>query len=273
MAFALLAQGANGVAQWGLPHTFEDGPNSGTAIGRETTAPTEPGDPAAVGRNHRPHAGRLPQDRHRQHQEPACAEPAQADSRSPTRRKRSGSLAGGSAIRPCSCAKTPSEQPLDDFAVLFVPGVQFRGRTGRAGRQAAAKMRSPPASKWWSKADSVLDLPGLIKLDDWTLNSYFVGDNYFPTWEDDELNKVYEKSQPTVDYLGPKLKEWNIEPAARGPFKVGPGWRDGGEIDYLVMANFEDPGLHPHRAAANGQAGADAARRSRPITAGWPTTC
>src|SRR6185437_12066151 len=91
------------------------------------------------------------------------------------------------------------------------------------------------------EADSVLDLPGIIKLNDWQLNSYFVGDAYFPTWSDDELNKVYEKSQPVVDYLRPKLLEWQVEPAARGPFKVGPNWRDGGDIDYLLMANFDDP--------------------------------
>src|SRR4029077_13168744 len=39
MAFAVLAQGANGVAQWGTQHTFEDGPNPGTAQGRDTTGP------------------------------------------------------------------------------------------------------------------------------------------------------------------------------------------------------------------------------------------
>src|SRR5581483_4703238 len=37
MAFAMLAQGANGIAQWGLPTAFSDGPNPHTAQGRDTT--------------------------------------------------------------------------------------------------------------------------------------------------------------------------------------------------------------------------------------------
>ncbi|HEY7425440.1 MAG TPA: PQQ-binding-like beta-propeller repeat protein, partial [Gemmataceae bacterium] len=136
------------------------------------------------------------------------------------------------------------QNKLEGYSVLFVPGVRFDGELSEA---ALKRLREAIAAgtKVVVEADSVLDLPGVIKLSDWTLNSYFLGDNYFPTWLDDELNKVYEKSQPIVDYLRPKFIEWGVEPAASGSFTVGPNWRDGGQAQYLVMANFEDPDYTP----------------------------
>ncbi|HUU68129.1 MAG TPA: PQQ-binding-like beta-propeller repeat protein, partial [Planctomycetota bacterium] len=85
-----------------------------------------------------------------------------------------------------------------------------------------------------------LDLPGVVKLDDLTLTEFYLR-NYFPTWLDDELNKIFEKTQTATDVLRTKLPELGIEPAGRGPFKVGPNWRHSGDINYLIMANFDDP--------------------------------
>ncbi len=239
MAFALLAQGANGVAQWGLPHSFDDGPNSGTAIGRETTRRLNLDVLRPLGeiidrtQDSGRHVGIVStKNQHAlsQFKELPVANQSEAIW-----------IACWRLGYPAAFLREDTiQQSLDEFAVLFVPGVRFQGELAEP---VVKRLQDAIAAgkKVVVESDSALDIPGLVKLEDWTLNSYFVGDNYFPTWEDDELNKVFEKSQPTVDYLGPKLKQWNVEPAASGPFKVGPSWRDGGAIDYLVMANFEDP--------------------------------
>lgn len=238
MAFALLSQGANGISHWGLQHTFGDGPNPGTAQGRETTGPL----------NHhilRPFGELIDRTRPgyrrvgivstmRQH---ALAEfkfiaPANQTEGLWVACWRLGYPA--TFIREEHC-----RQPLDGYSVIFVPGVRFEGELDE---MVIRRLREAIAAgvRVVVERDSVLDLPGITRLQDFPLQDYFVG-NYFATWHDDELNKVYEKSQPIVDYLRPKLLEWEVEPAARGPFTVGPNWRDGGDAQYLVMANFEDP--------------------------------
>jgi len=239
MAFAMLAQGANGIAQWGTPHAFDDGPNPGTAQARDTTGPMN-----------REILGPLGEivDRTRDgYRKIGVVSTLNQHALSTNKNVPTGSQTEGIWIA-CWRLGYPAvfvreehlRQKLEGFAVLFVPNVRFDGELEEF---AVRRLREAIAAgtKVVVEADSTLDLPGIIKLKDWALNSYFIGGNYFPTWLDDELNKVYEKSQPIVDYLGPKLKEWGVEPAASGPFKVGPCWRDGGQAQYLIMANFEDP--------------------------------
>jgi outer membrane protein assembly factor BamB len=239
MAFALLAQGANGIAQWGTPHTFEDAPNPGTAQGRDTTGPLNReilapfGEIADRTQNGYRKVGIVSTKRqhllngHKQPSTPHLTEGIW--------------IACWRLGYPAVFVREEQlQQKLDGFSVLFVPGVRFEGELDEA---VVKRLREAIAAgvKVVVEANSVLDLPGLIKLKDWDPISYFLGDTYFPTWRDDELNKVYEKSQPIVDYLRPKFQEWQVEPIARGPFKVGPSFRDGGQAQYLIMANFEDP--------------------------------
>jgi hypothetical protein len=239
MAFALLAQGANGISQWGLATSFDDGPNPATAQNRDTTGPFnrdvlrpfgELIDRTGDGYRKVGIVSTLPQH-------------ALAAFKSPPASNQTEGIwvacwrLGYPAV---FVREEHMRDKLEGYSVLFVPGVRFDGELGEA---VLKRLREAIVSgtKVVVEADSTLDLPGAIKLTDWPLNSYFVGDNYFPTWLDDELNKVYEKSQPIVDYLRPKFVEWGVEPAATGPFTVGPSWRDGGGAQYLVMANFEDP--------------------------------
>jgi outer membrane protein assembly factor BamB len=239
MAFAMLAQGANGVSQWGLPHTFDDGPNPGTAIGRETTRwlNTEILRPFGEINDHTREGYRKIGIVSTQNQH-ALSQFKQL----PVANQTEGIwIACWRLGYPALFLREDTlQEKLDDFSVIFVPGVRFDDELDPA---VVRRLKDAIAAgiKVVVEADSVLDLPGITKLNDWVLNSYFVGDSYFPTWSDDELNKVYEKSQPIVDYLRPKLVEWQVEPAARGSFKVGPRWRDGGDVDYLMMANFDDP--------------------------------
>ena len=239
MAFAVLAQGANGVAQWGLPHTFEDGPNSGTAVGRETTRRLNLDVLRPLGeiidRTQEGYRRVGIVSTKNQH---ALSQLKQLPVANQTE---AIWIACWRLGYPAQFLREDSiHQPLDDYSVLFVPGVRFQDELEEP---VVKRLQDAIAAgkKVVVEADKRARPAGDHQIGRSALNSYFVGDNYFPTWEDDELNKVFEKSQPTVDYLGPKFKEWNIEPAANGSFKVGPSWRDGGAIDYLVMANFDDP--------------------------------
>jgi outer membrane protein assembly factor BamB len=239
MAFALLAQGANGISQWGLPTSFVDAANPETAHNRDTTAP--------LNRDVLRPFGEIidrTRDGYRKvgivslFNEHALS----ANKVPPTSNQTEGIwIACWRLGYPAVFVREEHlQEKLDGFSVLFVPGVRYDGELGDL---ALKRLREAIAqgTKVVVEADSILDLPGVIRLNDWSPNSYFLGDTYFPTWLDDELNKVYEKSQPIVDYLKPKFKEWGVEPAGSGPFTVGPTWRDGGQAQYLVMANFEDP--------------------------------
>jgi outer membrane protein assembly factor BamB len=239
MAFAVLAQGANGVAQWGTPHTFDDGPNPGTAQAYETTGPMNRAILAPFGEI----IDRTRNGYHKVGIVSTMNQHALAAHKSiPTSNQTEGLWIAcwrlgypAVFVREEHCG-----EPLEGFSVLFVPGIRYENELDD---NVVRRLRAAIAAgvKVVVEADSTLDLPGIVKLKDWNLNTYYLGGNYFPTWLDDELNKVYEKSQPIVDYLGPKFREWGVEPAARGPFKVGPSWRDGGQAQYLVMANFDDP--------------------------------
>jgi len=239
MAFALLQQGANGVAHWGLATTFEDAPNPGTAQGRDTTAPLNREILAPFGEiNDRTTDGYRKVGIVSTLNQLSLGEHKNI----PTSNQTEGIWVacwrlGYPAV---FVREEHMREKLEGFSVLFVPGVRFEGELDEL---VIKRLREAIAggTKVVVEADSTLDLPGIIKLKDWSLIDYYLGGNYFHTWLDDELNKAYQKSQPIVDYLGPKFKEWGVEPAARGPFKVGPTWRDGGQAHYLWMANFEDP--------------------------------
>ena len=239
MAFSVMGLGATGVAQWGLPHSFHDDPNPGTAVGEETTR--------QLNREILQPFGELIQRTNDGYRKvgivSTLGQHAMGEFKLlPTANQTEGiAMACWRLGYPAVFLREDSiQEPLNDFSVLFVPGIRF---DGELSEPVVKRLKDALAAgvRVVVEADSVLDLPGLTKLNDWQLYSYFVGDNYFPTWSDDELNKVYQTSQPIVDYLRPKFIEWNIEPAARGDFQVGPQWRDGGAIDYLVMANFDDP--------------------------------
>ncbi len=238
MAFALLAHGANGISQYGLPHTFEDGPNPGTLQGRETTRWLNMSVLQPFG---------------------------ELIDRTVDGDRRIGIVSTLNQLALSSFNEVPvssqtegiwfacqrlgypavflreehAGQSFADFAVIFVPGVRFEGqldeRLERRLREAIAA-----GTRVVVEQGSALALPGLVRLDDQRFDSAYFG-TYFATWLDDELNQLYQKTQPIVDYLAPLLASWGVEPAARGEFTQGPAWRDGGAIQYLVMANFDDP--------------------------------
>lgn len=238
MAFALLQQGANGIAHWGLQHSFTDTANPGTAQGYETTAHLNHDILQPFGEiNDRTTDGYGKVGIVSIMREHALSEQKRVAEANQTEAIWIACWRLGYPavfVREEQLAK-----PLENYSVLFVPGVRFDGEID-AATTARLQEAIAAGTKVVVEGDSTLDIPGIIKLDDWQLYNYFIG-TYFPTWQDDELNKVYEKSQPTVDYLRPKFIEWGIEPAARGNFKVGPTWRDGGDVDYIWMANFDDP--------------------------------
>ncbi|MCJ8332577.1 MAG: hypothetical protein MJH11_21660, partial [Lentisphaeria bacterium] len=131
------------------------------------------------------------------------------------------------------------EKPIEGYQVIFVPGIRFRGELSET---ALANLTKAAAAgcKIVVERDSTLNIKGVTKMEDFGLMNFFYGAAYSPSYFDDELERVFTKSQPAVDYLAPRMAKW-AEPAARGPFKVGPNWRTGGEINYLIMANFDDP--------------------------------
>ncbi len=238
MAFALMGHGANGVSQYGLAHTFEDGPNPGTLQGRETTRWLNESLLQPFGElidRTRDGDGRV-----------GIVSTLNQLALSPYNPIPVSSQTEGLWIA-CHRLGYPAtflreehtEAPFAGFDVIFVPGVRYEQqldeRVERRLREALAA-----GTRVVVEQGSALDLPGLTRLDDQRFDSVYLG-TYFPTWLDDELNKVYEKTQPIVDYLRPRLEAWGVRPAARGAFTQGPCWRDGGALQYLVMANFDDP--------------------------------
>jgi len=238
MAFALMAQGANGICQYGVAHSFDDGPNPETAKGRETTK-------SLNGRILQPF-GEIIDKTVDSYKRVGIVSTKRQHFLSEFKNIPVGNQTEGIFIA-CWRLGFPAtflrdehfKNKLEGFDVIFVPGIRYDGEleedTLKGLRAAIAS-----GTKVVVEQGSTLDLPGIVKLDDWPLTDYFIG-NYFPTWNDDELNKVYALSEPIADYLRERFQEWKIEPAARGPFKVGPSWRQGGKIQYLVMGNFEDP--------------------------------
>jgi len=237
MAFAMLAQGADGVSQWGLPHTFENGPNEGMVYGKETTKHLNREILAPFGELIR-------------RTEPGYKKVGIVNTLNQyllNEFKRIGVANQAEALWiACWRLGYPAvflydeafKQPLTGFQVIFVPGIKFEDELTPEVKERLIEA-SRAGTKIVVEKGSELKLPGVIELDN-PLLDYFVR-VYFPTWYDDELNKIFNESQPATDYLAKKLPELGVEPAAKGPFKVGPNWRTGGSINYLVMANFNDP--------------------------------
>ncbi|MBI2191273.1 MAG: PQQ-binding-like beta-propeller repeat protein [Planctomycetes bacterium] len=237
MAFAMMAQGADGVSQFGLLHDFVDGPNLETMTGKETTrhlnreilAPfgelvtrTDPGY-SLIGI-----VSTLDQQILSEFKEIPFT----------TQTEELWVACWRLGYPATFLAEDAFERSLERFRVIFVPGVRF---DGELSPKMLDRLREAirGGCRVVVEKGSELALPGILKLDDMSLSEFYLG-LYFPSWHDDELNKVFEKSQTTTDYLAAKLPQW-VEPAARGAFKVGPNWRSSGHIHYLIMANFDDP--------------------------------
>jgi outer membrane protein assembly factor BamB len=134
------------------------------------------------------------------------------------------------------------EKSLDGYQVIFVPGIRFPGElTASALDQLRAAIKR--GCKVVVERDSTLDaqIAGVTKMQDFDLMNYYLGPGFNVAGYDAELDKVFALSQPCTDYLRTKMVEWGVEPTARGPFAMGPNWRDGGDIQYLIMANYDDP--------------------------------
>lgn len=238
MAFAMLSQGADGVSQWGLKLGFSEEPNKDMLKGKETTkylnteilAPfgeivtaTEPG-----------------------YEDVAIVLTANQMILSEVKKIRTANQAeelwvacwrlGFSAQ---FLREDAFEQPLDKYKVIFVPGIRFKGELTPAMVKSLEEA-SKRGAKIVVEKGSVLDFPGIVRMDDFAINDYYLGAAYAPSYQDDELNRVYKLSQPATDYLATKLPKW-IEPTASGPFRVGPNWWSSGDLHYLVMADFDDP--------------------------------
>ena len=239
MALSVLSLGANGVAQYGLPHSFDDGPNPHTALANETTR--------VLNREILRPFGAINDHTTDGYRRVGIVSTLAQHATSRFKPIAVSCQTEGIAVAcwrlgyPATFLREDTlQEPLDGFEVIFVPGIHFEGELSESVMQ-RLRAAVDQGIKVVVEGDSQLQLPGVMKLADWKLDSYYIGDTYFATWEDDELNKVYRASQPIVDYLRPKLTEWGVEPAARGDFRVGPNWRSGGDIQYLIHANFDDP--------------------------------
>lgn len=240
MAFAMLQQGADGVSFYGLAHDFRDGPNLGMMAGKETTKHLNREILAPFGelvrratRGYRGVAIVLTQNQY------LLGPYKDLDLTNQAESLWVACWRLGYAPRFVYADVAPEE--LRQYDCIFVPGVRFDGELSETIREELGKAAQAGA-KVVVEAESVLDLPGLIRLQrlQSMMAEYYLG-VYFPTWTDDEVLKVFERSQPLTDYLRSKLPELGIEPAARGPFKVGPTWWSSDDLHYLVMANFDDP--------------------------------
>lgn len=239
MAFSVLSCGANGVSQYGLPHSFDDGPNPRTALANETTR--------VLNREILRPFGAINDHTTDGYRRVGIVSTLAQHATSRFKPIAVACQTEGIAVAcwrlgyPATFLREETlAEPLKDFDVIFVPGIRFEGELSEPVMQ-RLKATVEQGIKVVVEGDSQLQLPGVMKLADWKLDSYSIGDTYFATWEDDELNKIYRASQPIVDFLAMKFAEWGVEPAARGDFRVGPNWRNGGDIQYLIHANFDDP--------------------------------
>ncbi len=238
MAFAMLAQGVTGISQWGLPLSFDDGANDGTLRSRETTR--------HLNRGILQPFGEVISRSRDAYRKIGIVSTVNQHSLSQFKELPVASQTEGLWIA-CWRLGYPAvflreddfDRKLEGYSVIFVPGIRF---AGELDEKIEKRLREAQAAgtRVVVEQGSTFEMPGVTRMEDEPLTSYFLG-NYFPTWYDDELKKVYEKSQPITDHLKVKFAEWDVEPSARGDFKVGPNWRTGGDINYLVMANFDDP--------------------------------
>ena len=237
MAFAMLSQGADGISMYGLGHDFIDGPNPATTTAKETT-------------RHLNNEILAPLGELISRTEPGYQQVGIVNTRNQHILSEFKKVPFSTQIEELWVAcwrlgypamflrEEDFEKPLSRFKVIFVPGVRFDGELSSKIMERLAQAVQA-GSRVVVEQGSELHIPGVIKLKDMPLSQFYVG-LYFPSWHDDELEKVYEKSQKTTDTLAGLLPQW-VEPTAKGPFKVSPNWRSSGSIHYLVMANFDDP--------------------------------
>jgi outer membrane protein assembly factor BamB len=241
MAFAMLAQGADGVSLFGLPHDFNEGPNPGMIAGKESTKHLNNEILAPF--------GELVTRTDPGYDKVAIVYTLNQLSLSEFKEIRTANQVEELWIA-CWRLGYPAvflredafEKSLDKYRVIFVPGIRFEGEL-TPPMLARLQEAINAGCKVVVERGSTLDLKGITRLEDFTLQNYFLGAAYVPANEDDELYRVFSKSQAAVDYFADKLPTW-VEPTAKGPFTVGPNWRSSGDIHYLVMANFDDPDYH-----------------------------
>lgn len=242
MAFALMAQGANGIAQWGLPANFKDEANPGTLVGMETTRQLNENVLQVFG----PIINQT-EDGYRKVgiistlNQQATTTYKEHNVSGQTELLWTALWRMGYAPVFIREKELDKLEELSGFQAIFAPGFYFDGELSERqlkNLEAAVNLGTKVIVEKGNALSQTL--PGVIQLEDYEFDGYGL-DGYFANWQDDELEKIYSLSQDAVDYLTPKMVEWGIEPAAEGPFKVGPNWRQSGDIHYLFMANFDDP--------------------------------
>ena len=242
MAFAMLAQGADGYATYLLPESFSDGPNPSTLKSKETMGWLNKEILAPFGevysRGTKPGYLKVGIVNTMPQLSMSDFKPIRTANQLEELWLACWRL-GYSAV---FLREGDLERPIEGYQAIFVPGIRFPGElTATALDQLRNAIKR--GCKVIVERDSTLDtqIEGVTKMTDFDLMNYFLGPGFNVAGYDAELDKVYTLSQPCTDYLRTKMVEWGIEPAARGPFTVGPNWRDGGSIQYLIMSNYEDP--------------------------------
>jgi outer membrane protein assembly factor BamB len=237
MAFAFLAEGADGVSLWGLEHSLGDGPNPSMMDGKEMTAP--------LNREVLEPFGELATATEPGYRKVGIVLTENQMIMSDFKELRTANQVEELWVA-CWRLGYPAvflreealERPLDGLDVIFVPGIRFDGELS-----AQALQRLSDAVKRGAhvviERNSTLAVPGAERIE-FDLNNYFLGPGYNPGLWEDEVYRLFRYTQPTVDFLAALLPKWT-QPAARGPFTVGPNWRRGGDIHYLIMGNYELP--------------------------------
>ncbi len=240
MAFAMLQEGADGISQYWVPMGFTEGPNPDTVKVKETTR--------LLNQEILMPFGELVTRCKPGYLKVGIVNTLAQLSLSEFKNIRTANqleelwVACWRMGYPAVFLREPElAKPIEGYQLIFVPGIRFKGEIPARGVQ-HLKNAMAAGCKVVVERDSTLDaeLPGVIKLKDFDLMNYYLGSGYNPAAVDDELERIFSKSQRAVDYLRPRMAEW-AEPAARGPFKVGPNWRSSGEINYLLMSNYDDP--------------------------------
>ena len=237
MAFAFLAEGADGVSLWGLAHSFGDAPNPAMLKAGETTAhlnreilqpfgelvtATEPGY-RRIGIVHTWNQMILSDFK---------------ELRTANQIEEIWLACWRLGFPAVFLREDAFERPLDGLDVIFVPGIRFDGELSETAVQRLREAIARGARVVVDR-NSILDLDGMVRLD-FDFSGYFLGTGYNPGKYEDEIYRIFRYTQPAVDFLAGRLAAWT-QPAARGPFSVGPNWRTGGDIHYLIMGNFEMP--------------------------------
>lgn len=235
MAFAFLAEGADGISLWGLPHSFGDGPNPAMMRGKETTA--------HLNREILEPFGELVTATDPGYRKVGIVHTENQMILSDFKELRTANqieelwLACWRMGYPAVFLREDAfAQPLDGLDVIFVPGIRFDGELDDNTMQRLEDAIARGAHVVVER-NSTLDLPGIERMD-FDFNNYFLGPGYNPGQWEDEIYRIFRYTQPTVDFLAGPLAQWT-QPAARGPFSVGPNWRRGGDIHYLIMGNYE----------------------------------